>query len=425
MLFIYSELAIGGIQTFYVRMAKARHALGKKTKFLLVRERRFSDEYLLEEAMKYADVFFLDEIASVSAQTLRWIPSSCLLLTPLRWAKVEEILNGVEHTHVSHAIYALLYMRMARVVGKAAKYTIGVYHFREFTWDFEGYTPYFQKINKNVFSSQAQNRIFFNETVLSGYESYFRCSFRKARLFPLGVIEETAEKYLERKEKRLRSVLIVSIGRLVSFKSYNLWMIDVIAKLIHQGASISYHIYGDGPLRQEMQSKIDSLQMGDYIQLKGVLAYQKMSSILQSADLFVGSGTSIIDASALGVPSIIGIEAEQEPVTYGYLCEVPGFSYNENNLYPKKKVIDVINSYLQSDTDDVVSLCKQHIEKASIFTTEACERNFAAISVKETPQKELVNYTGFIFRLIYSVNHFVVPRACILIGKDPGKLMYG
>lgn len=425
MLFIYSELAIGGIQTFYVRMAKARHALGKNTKFLLTRERKFSDPQLLAEAMKYADVYFLDEIASISEKNLRMIPGSCVLLIPLKKSSVEEVLDGVDHTHVSNAIYALLYMRMAKIACRAAKYTLGVYHSREFTWDFDGYTPYFQKINKEVFSSQPQNRVFFNERVLSEYESYFHCSYSSASLFPLGVIAENAEKNLKHKGKDCQQLLIVSIGRLVGFKCYNLWMIDVVAQLVNQGNSVTYHVYGDGPLKHEIQSKIDSLRLSEHIQLKGTLAYQEINNILQSADLFVGSGTSIIDASASGVPSIIGIESELEPVTYGYLFEVPGFSYNENNLYPKRKVIDVITSYLKSNKEEILSIRKRHIEKASIFTIEACERNFAAIDIQEVSADEVRKYTRFTFRLKYSITSFIVPRVYLLMGKNPAKLIYG
>lgn len=425
MLFIYSELAIGGIQTFYVRMAKARHALGKKTKFLLVRERRFCDPQLLEEAMKYADVYFLDDIANVSAKNLKIIPSSCLLLTPLKRSAVEDVLDGVGHAHVSNAIYALFYMRMARIACKAAKYTIGVYHFREFVWDFEGRTPYFQRINKEVFSSEPRNRVFFNERVLSGYESHFHCSLHASSLFPLGVIPEGVGKILKHTERKCQQLLIVSIGRLVHFKSYNLWMIDVVAQLVGQGASVIYHIYGDGPLKHAMQEKINSLQMNEHIQLKGTLAYNEISSVLQSADLFVGSGTSIIDASALGVPSIIGIESEQEPMTYGYLCDVPGFSYNENDLYPKTKVMDIITDYLKANKEEVLSLSRRHIEKASIFTVEACERNFAAIDIQKTPVNELVKYTSLTLRLKYSITKFIIPRIYLVMGKNPAKLIYG
>ena len=53
--------------------------------------------------------------------------------------------------------------------------------------------------------------------------------------------------------------------------------------------------------------------------------------------VFVGSGTSIIESSALGIPSIIGIESNNDGETYGFFSNLRGYSYNEDNLDIEKK----------------------------------------------------------------------------------------
>jgi len=49
MLFIYGSLALGGIETFFVRMAKARAEIGMKTKILLLNNKERSNPELLDE----------------------------------------------------------------------------------------------------------------------------------------------------------------------------------------------------------------------------------------------------------------------------------------------------------------------------------------------------------------------------------------
>jgi hypothetical protein len=57
-LFIQASLSMGGVETFYVRMAKERHRCGQKTKILLISPRSRSNPELLAEAEKYAEIYF-------------------------------------------------------------------------------------------------------------------------------------------------------------------------------------------------------------------------------------------------------------------------------------------------------------------------------------------------------------------------------
>ncbi len=89
---------------------------------------------------------------------------------------------------------------------------------------------------------------------------------------------------------------------------------------------------------------------------------------MNGAFLFVGSGTAIVEASALGIPSVVGIESSQDPVTFGYLSDIPGFSYNELN--ESQKTVPMYN-VIEKITLDIASwkkVSKDCRNKASQFS---------------------------------------------------------
>ena len=57
MLFIYRVLPIGGIETFFLRMAKERYKKGLATTILLLSDPHESNQALLMEMKKYSNVY--------------------------------------------------------------------------------------------------------------------------------------------------------------------------------------------------------------------------------------------------------------------------------------------------------------------------------------------------------------------------------
>lgn len=427
MLFIYSELKIGGIQTFYVRMARARHINGKKTKILLTRRKKDCNPQLLREAEQYAELVYLEDIAMLPAWFLSVLPGSFLLLVPLVRTAVRRLFDGVKHVHVSNSIYGLMCLRMARLIKSNCKLSIGVYHSREFLWDFEGYTPFYQKWNKRFFFQRPHNRIFFNERVLDMYREESPDGLEGANVFPLGVVDETRLKVSTLKEKNMHcsSFVIGSVGRLVSFKTYNIWMIDVLKYLIDEGLQIKYIVYGDGPLKSAMKERIEEIGIGGHIELRGTVDYQQLDCVFSEMDMFVGSGTSIIEAAARGIPSVVAIESVGEPLTYGLFSEIPGFSYNEDGLHKTIPAVRVIRSYLMAEPFEKAQTYQRHLSKANEFTLRKCMENFESVGMQLVPDDSGRQYTSLIFRLRYSLSNFIIPRLYILRGKNAQKMMYG
>lgn len=399
MLFIHGSLSMGGIETFYVRMAKERHKMGQTTRILLLTPRSRSNAELLAEAYKYADIYFLSEISMLPVWVTEKIPYHLSLLVPLDKKKVLEVVEESSHIHVSGGFGAYMALRLLKLTRLKIPITIGLYHSLEFSWG-EGKLPFYECKNRELFFKiiPKKNIVFFNEAMIDFYGE----DFSNVNLFPIGVIDQKdgIKKIIINNDEKL---VLGSVGRLVEFKSYNLWMLDVVSSLKDAGVDVSYLVYGDGPLKGEMQRKIDGLGISEQVILKGTLDYSDFPGAVSVFDVFVGSGTAIVEAASLGVPSIIGVENENAPLTYGFLSDIPGFSYNEGGLYKLHPVLNVLENFLKLNVEEKNFLCHEHIKKAEVFSISICNENFNSIN----PLKmHGINKCSLGFRLMYSFSFF-------------------
>ncbi|MBJ6983002.1 glycosyltransferase [Luteimonas sp. MC1572] len=115
---------------------------------------------------------------------------------------------------------------------------------------------------------------------------------------------------------------IVSVGRLVDFKAYNLGAPWIVATLRERGVHVSWDIYGDGPLQGKMEKEIAECNVRDLVRLKGELPYCDFQRTVASYDIFVGMGTAALEAAMLGVPTICATDSQRERC-YGFLHELP------------------------------------------------------------------------------------------------------
>jgi glycosyltransferase involved in cell wall biosynthesis len=117
--------------------------------------------------------------------------------------------------------------------------------------------------------------------------------------------------------------VIISIGRLVSFKGFE-QLIDACAELARRGIDFTCQIIGDGPLRDDLQKKIDILNLSPRINLLGSLSQETVLEKLQSADIFaLASVTDAQGASDVFPTGIIEAMAAARPVVSTRLAGIP------------------------------------------------------------------------------------------------------
>lgn len=369
MLIIYGGLALGGIETFFVRLAEESKNQNRKIKFLLLTSPENCNKELLSNLKEVAEVYFFSDIFI----KIPLLGNRFFLINLFRKENILKLMEDIDLVHVSTAAHAILANKIFRYLKINIPITVGVYHYQEFCWGIN--IPFFEKVHRHYIFKYipSTNIMCFAESTKYYMENKLGFELDGAKTFRLGVINNEYRDYSGKNYFNKNVVRICAVGRLVQFKTYNIWMVDVVSKLKEKGLNVVFDIYGDGPLKEDILEKIKD----NSINLKGSIDYSLFNSTVREYDLFIGSGTAIIQASALGVPSIIGIESILKPLTYGYFSDFYYDEYHNPDLGLEKHDVDsLIENFFYMDRLEKKNLSDAHIKAASFFNMSECLENF-------------------------------------------------
>jgi glycosyltransferase involved in cell wall biosynthesis len=143
--------------------------------------------------------------------------------------------------------------------------------------------------------------------------------------------------------------IILSVGRLVEKKGF----LDLLRALLivkGQGERFQCVIYGDGPLRQQLEAWIQEHGMADDVRLMGDITQQELVSIYQTADLFILTPVQTEDGDRDGIPNVL-LEAMAVglPVITTEVAGIPELVRNDQNglLYPSHAVEGISSGILE------------------------------------------------------------------------------
>lgn len=171
--------------------------------------------------------------------------------------------------------------------------------------------------------------------------------------------------------------LFVSCGRLVEQKNQHM-LIEAFSKAYNKCPYIKLNIYGDGYMREELQSHIDNLGAGNIITLCGTT--KNVPEILAKADCFVlssdfeGAPNALMEAMAMGIPSI----------STDCPCGGPKMLNNGKQiieLVPVGNVDAMANAICRLALDKKYAMClaESSKEHAQVFAAEAVKNKWLAL----------------------------------------------
>lgn len=346
-LFVREYPLVDGTFTLFVRLATKMKRDGHRPYFLFFTKNM--DENLLKKIKEIAPVFYYEELKVLKKQ-----------------GALPEI--KAIHAIVSGESLYSTYDEIKTIFFPEASVVIGIYHPRAFiTKTLLG--PSADTIMCKFFFGKIpnQNLVFMNNTVKKEHEYFFKQNFSTSPVVPLLVDIPAAfpDRSTVKKNK------IVSIGRLVSFKNYISPVIELVTKLNSKGYSFEYHIYGNGSLYNEIESLIRQLQAEKFVYLHGNLNYTEFNNVLKDALLFIGMGTSIIEASAQGVPSLLAIESFHHDATYGWFFNQDGYEIGEQIKGKKNSSYEpFILEAFNADPEQYHLLCEKSWQASKRFSED-------------------------------------------------------
>lgn len=215
----------------------------------------------------------------------------------------------------------------------------------------------YKKIIKKMYDS---NSIFFmDEVCIESCSKYYNLNMDRSydEIIRLPMFINDIKLKNTRKSPLLN---ILAIARFdFPFKGYLFGLIDVINELKKKNVYLT--IIGDGQGMEEIRKKIKSLGAGDVIRLAGNVPYNDLRDYFDRADLYVGMGTTLLDASNFTVPAISVYTHTYEFLTTGFFYEYPHLlGGNEDNLeYPREKGINIVKKVMGMSSSEYLEICRK------------------------------------------------------------------
>lgn len=171
--------------------------------------------------------------------------------------------------------------------------------------------------------------------------------YKKMQLFGWGwKFPQLKEDYIESRIQRKKDEInILTITRMeFPFKGYVLGLIEDFHKLKQLYTNLKLIIIGNGPNVDIVKEKINELpdNVKEDIFLIGEVAYEELHEYFRKSYIYVGMGTTLLDASLTGLVSVIATDFQMENKTVGlfseeyynlggnpYLCENKSFTFEE------------------------------------------------------------------------------------------------
>ncbi len=244
-----------------------------------------------------------------------------------------------------HPKSALASLILASRLQRKYKIDIALFHLvshsRAF---FFGKNPVTLFVLKTAFAAFPRSSCFFmNDAARDCHQGHWHTDLTHYPVLRIIGRDTDVKKVDYRQERRLR---IVSVGRLVPFKTYNIHSPRIIRELVDAGVDATWDIWGYGPDLEAIAAAIWKYGVADRIQIKGPLDHCRFDATVVDYDLFVGMGTAALEAAKLGVPTVVAIENAQDNC-YGFLPNVPGDSVGDRvEGYCEKPLFDTIIEFV-------------------------------------------------------------------------------
>ena len=302
---VYDKLCHGGIETMILRLSKKIRESGA---YVCLVCKKGGD---LDAAINiYADIFYQQSTADISDVSLRILE------------KTTQCQSIIMISFDVGASTRAVYLEQLLAEKISIKNITGIFHPRAYFMPCQPADRVFlNRITLLLYG--ARNTFFMNAECKLSHAKKFGLDYGFSPIIILPVIDDTNHEPTYSPRMAPGSALkVLSVGRIVPFKAYNRGAPAILKSLFSAGVDAEWDIYGYGPDEAEVDAAARELGVSDQLSLRGLLPYGELPSIINRYDVFVGMGTAVLEAAALGLPSICAI-VDQKDRSYGFVHELP------------------------------------------------------------------------------------------------------
>lgn len=363
-LFVLGQLTLGGIETYCLRMCRALAARGHDVEVWVVK-RKFHAE-LVRSYREVVPVRFLTRLT----------PAPLLPIAPAVPADVDLIFTTGR--------LALIFGTLALKTEEDTCLVAGVFS----QWEFLGETADYKSRISQALLSQigTKNLIFCTEGCRTWHEPALGPEVRDSLVSPLLIDLPEARPSSGPPSRPGDPVHIVSVGNFTPFKTYHFTLPSVIRDLRSAGVEVRWTVYGEGPELERTRRIVAEAGVEDLVTLAGRVPYERFHDEVAKGDLYIGAGTTLIEASALGVPSLVALDDNPDATTPGYFCDRRGIYTSDvagdERLVPFEQAIAAFAAMSEEERSD---LRERSVRSAGIYSIARAEEEIAAIRAVAKP----------------------------------------
>ena len=179
--------------------------------------------------------------------------------------------------------------------------------------------------------SMSRNGLFIsmNEACLVAHRVNYGYNLENAVVIPLPMTV-APEARANRSSAR---ICVVTVARLVPMKGYVEGLISAIAVAVHEEQlDVELKVIGAGPLMSRLKWIAFRSGISDRVTFTGAVSYGELPAVYRNADIFVGMGTTVLEAASQGVPVIISEAYTKQFRTPGLFSRQAGHELGEPSV---------------------------------------------------------------------------------------------
>jgi glycosyltransferase involved in cell wall biosynthesis len=175
-------------------------------------------------------------------------------------------------------------------------------------------------------------------------------------------------------------VSVLTVSRLYPMKEYVYGLIDAVATLRREGNyDLRLTVVGDGPLRAGLIALVREHGLKSHVRFVGTVTPSELAQYYSESDIYVGMGTTLLEAASHRVASVVAIGHCAEFKSPGFFSMTSGYYVGEaNGGVGAQAGIAYVRQLLASPMllHEVAEACRQKVERE--FSPESVMSRFMA-----------------------------------------------
>lgn len=326
--FFVDELGAGGISTNVVALSSHLHSIGIKS---IISPLKVKMQKLSNYGINFSEIF-----------------------SPVKFLFYIFESKNKNYIFFTNSIRTILLAYLIIFLTALKDFKIKIVFCAYNPWEFSASGYWASSYRKFLYTISGDNIFFMNGATYEAHAAVCLGEVIKPIFLPLVIPSVSIYSSKQFHQKR-KSVL--TVGRFVGFKMHYM---RALLKYAQKNPLIDFYFVGYGKGEVELSSFVKKNNLNN-IYFLGETEYEKLHTLYTDVDCYVGMGTTLVEASSAGTPSVVAVVSKPGDVSYGLFINQSEYDVGEFRINkPLQSLSDNLNYILTLDSKDYLNLSLQH-----------------------------------------------------------------